>query len=185
MSKRKIKKDMTNTEATVTFKSFFGDDVTYNIVLLKRKKAAMVFHNSVQALLGSFGNIDKMEGASFMKAVDGLDFEKCWSLGGTLLDQCMVNGEEIDFEDYFGERPVELYQAMGHALLLNYPDVFTRARAVMTKMKERFKKFVASYRPGEKSVEAIVDALDKAKEAFSTDSTTEPATAEGDTQETA
>lgn len=182
MSQRKIKpkKDMTNTEAEVTFKSFFGEEVTYNIVLLKRKKAAMTFHTSVQALLGSFGNIDKMEGASFLKAVEGLDFEKVWSLGETLLDQCLVNGEEIDFEDYFGERPVELYQAIAQALLLNYPDVFTRARSVLAAMKERFKKFIASYRPGKESVDAVQAVAEAMAEAAGP---TEPA-AEGDTPET-
>jgi hypothetical protein len=186
MSRRKIKKDMTNTEANFKFKAFPGDEVEYNIVLLRRKKAAKTQVTALRTVLAPLGKIDSVEGTTFLRAVEGFDdkwFDAFWGLGETLLDQCLVNGEEIDFEDYFGRRLPELCQAIAHALLLNYPDVFTQARLALGKIVVRAKEFVATYQPGgEKSAKKLLDTLDKwmPEEA----KPTEPA-AEGDTQETA
>lgn len=185
MSRRKIKRDMTNTEEKFRFNSFFGYEVEYNIVLLQRKKAAKTQITALRTVLAPLGKIDSVDGATFLKAVEGFDddwFEAFWSLGETLLDQALVDGEEIDFEDYFGRKLPELCQAIAYALLLNYPDVFTRARLVLEKIVAKVKEFVATYQPGgEKSAKKLMDALEKW--APGEEATTEPA--EGDTQETA
>ncbi|MEJ2568671.1 MAG: hypothetical protein P8Z50_07365 [candidate division WOR-3 bacterium] len=165
MSRRKIKKDITNTEAEFEFTSFFGNKVKYNIVLLQRKKAAMTQITALRTVLAPLGKIDNIEGATFLKMVEGFDeawSEAFWKLGETLLDQCLINDEEIDYEDYFGRKLPELCQAIAYALLLNYPDVFTQARLVLKRIVTKIKEFVVTYQPGgEKSTKKIIEILEK------------------------
>lgn len=107
-----------------------------------------VFHNTIVSIIGAIGevegDIDKNP-TSVFKAIRAVDFDTTWKLAEKLLNQCIVDGNEItdiNKTDYFTDHPDEFYLAVGHALMLNYPDVFQRARKVI---KTAIQAFVAKH----------------------------------------
>jgi hypothetical protein len=112
---------------------------TYTFQLLKRKKAARVFHESLQQIIKLIaGAVDKNAGtAGLIQAVESLDFNTFWGLAQTLLRGGNVRPDpenaghvvpfgNLDETDYFEDCREELYLAVYHALKVNYPKSFSR-----------------------------------------------------------
>jgi len=135
MTKNEAKQALKNLEKTVTIKTLDGEK-EYSFVLLKRKDAARIFHNTLLAIAGAFSELvksgDAPESSDLLKALQTLDFSTVWDLGETLLANVIIDKEEIDFEEYFGENPSELYIAIWNAIQINYPKVFTILREKLT-----------------------------------------------------
>jgi hypothetical protein len=112
----------------------------YSFVALRRKEAARVFHGVLEVVIVAVANIAEANSqderaAAIMRAVKTLDFETFWGLARTLLRFVIVDGKEIqDIEetDYFEDRPEELYIATVHAILENWPKLFSRVRESLT-----------------------------------------------------
>lgn len=101
----------------------------YSIYTLIRKDAMRVFHSTVQPILMGITKVAKggkdVDPAEAVGTIlEQVDFETVYEMGSILLDQVMVDGVEIEFEDYYGTNIVELYPAIFQALKANYPDVF-------------------------------------------------------------
>lgn len=131
MTKNEAKQALKNLDQTATIKTLDGEK-EYNFVLLKRKDAARIFHNTLLVIAGAFAELvkaeEKPDTKDILKALQTVDFDTVWDLGETLLNGVMINKHEIDFEDYFGENPSELYIAIWNAIQINYPKVFTMLR---------------------------------------------------------
>lgn len=126
-------------EIVVDIKSFItGETKVYKFVPLKRKEAAEVFHNTLLAILSVVGNSTTEKESSglqsIMAALKGIDFETFWSLAEKLLAFVIIDNEEIkdiNETDYFNENPEELYLAVFHAILSNYPSVFGKLQGIL------------------------------------------------------
>lgn len=126
-------------EIVVEIKSIItGKTKVYKFVPLKRKEAAEVFHNTLLAILSVIGSTSQETGSSslqtIMQALKGIDFVTFWSLAEKLLRFVIIDNEEIvdiNETDYFRDNPEELYQAVFHAVLKNYPGVFGKIQGVI------------------------------------------------------
>jgi hypothetical protein len=97
-----------------------------------------VFHNTLTTLVSAVADVAVNKGESqtdaVFKAVQTLDFDTVWDLAEVLLRFAILDGEEIqdlNETDYFTDRPEELYLAVFHAVMLNYPKVFLKLREVV------------------------------------------------------
>lgn len=120
---------------------------------LVRRDAMMVMHTTIRPVLqvvlemASKQTSNSMKGepetndmiTGFKNLVDSTDFDTIESIARPLLDQATVDGEEIDFEDYFGDHPMELYPVLYYALSLNYPDVFLILQPYIGRASEALK----------------------------------------------
>jgi hypothetical protein len=135
MTKSEAKQALNSFEHTAKVKTLDGEK-EYNFVLLKRKDAARVFHNTLLAIAGAFSELIKSgedtKPEDMLKAIKTLEFDTVWDLGETLLAGVVIDRQEIDLEDYYGENPSELYLAIWYAIQANYPKVFTKLRERLT-----------------------------------------------------
>jgi len=119
----------------VTIKTLDGEK-NYNFIALKRKDAAEVFHSTLITIVSAIAEISKAKNdsdrtAAIFRAVKLLDFDTFWSLAEKLLKFVVIDDVEIkdiNETDYFEENPEELYLAVFHAILENYPKVFIKLR---------------------------------------------------------
>jgi hypothetical protein len=126
-------------EVTVDIKSFIsGKTKKYKFVPLKRKEAAEVFHTvllSVISIIGSSASKDGKDSVqTVMVALRGIDFVTFWLLAEKLLKFVIIDNEEIadiNETDYFTDNPEELYLAVFHAVLINYPKVFGKLQGII------------------------------------------------------
>lgn len=125
----------------------------YNFLLLKRKKAAKVFHESLSVIVRAVSELamanKKFDVSKIGQAISALDFETLWGLGEDLLAFVIIDGEEIEDinkTDYFTDRPEELYVAIYNAIAVNYPKVFLKLKGAASafglqdKLKEALKE---------------------------------------------
>ena len=120
-------------EIVVDIKSFItGETRVYKFVPLKRKQAAKVFHNTLFAILSTLSGVSSNKD-SLSSALNNLDFDTFWSLAEDLLQFVIIDNEEIDINDtdYFEDKPEELYLAVYHAVIKNWPGVFGKIQEVM------------------------------------------------------
>jgi hypothetical protein len=111
----------------------------YSFQLLTRKEAVKVFHQSLQAVLTTIAGVSMDEltkGKSLAvddiaRALAQLDFDLVWDLGESLLKFVQIDLQEIDFEDYYGEHPTELYIAIVQGIRVNWPEVFSKVRGLL------------------------------------------------------
>ena len=133
MSKEEAKAQLQRHQRTIKVKTLEGEK-EYNFVLLKRKEAAEVFHNTLLVVAGAFSELvkaDKSKPEDLLIAMKTFDFDTLWSLAEKLLRGVMIDGSEIgDLEEtsYFEEQPEELYIAVWHGIQVNYPKVFSKIR---------------------------------------------------------
>lgn len=120
-----------------TVKTFEGEK-EYIFCALVRKDAARVFHNTLTTLISAVADVAVSKGESqtdaVFKAIKTLDFDTVWDLAEVLLRFAILDGEEIqdlNETDYFTDRPEELYLAVFHAVMLNYPKVFLKLGEVV------------------------------------------------------
>ncbi|NIV93793.1 hypothetical protein GWN42_13590 [candidate division KSB1 bacterium] len=136
-------KDPHNIKFVLT--NLSGEKVEYDLQPLKRKDAAYVAHTFLQTILKALSGAIAGSGDSNEKAkavVDSLskiDFETIWSMASILLKYARIKTEngiveinDLDECDYFAENPDELYLAVYHGILENYPKVFSRVRDLMS-----------------------------------------------------
>lgn len=120
-------------ELKATFKTLDDREVTYQFTALKRKEAALVFHNTLRTLLSGLAGAGREDGGvDFVEALKGFEFELFWSLAKKLLKFCIVTSDkgvveikDLDATDYFEDRWDELYYAVFHAVKENYPKFFS------------------------------------------------------------
>lgn len=128
---------------------------------LVRREAMFVMHTTIRPVLqaviemasktdmssmkGNFNPKDMILG--FKDLVDSADFETVESIAKPLFDQAAVDNAEIDFEEYFGQNPMELYPALYQALKLNYPDVFRVLQPVIDNASKMLKDQVNGKQP--------------------------------------
>jgi len=133
MTKEEAKEQLKRHQSTVKVKTLDGEK-EYNFVLLKRREAAEVFHNTLLVLAGALSEVVKSgDNTDFDlgKALQALDFSVLWDLATKLLSGAMVDGNELgelEESSYFEEQPEELYIAVWHAIQANYPRVFSKIR---------------------------------------------------------
>jgi hypothetical protein len=111
----------------------------YVFCALVRKDAARVFHNTLSAVVSAVAGIsassDEDKADAVFKAINTLDFDTLWGLAEVLLKFAILDGESIEDlndTDYFNERPEELYLAVFHAVLLNWPSVLLKVREALS-----------------------------------------------------
>lgn len=135
ISKAEARAKLKSLERTVTVKTLDGDKV-YNFVLLKRKAAARVFHNTLLVLASAFAELAKsgakIKPEDILKALNTIDFDTVWGLAEILLADVIIDNDEIDLEEYYGDNPSEIYIAIWHGIQVNYPKVFTMIREKIT-----------------------------------------------------
>ena len=137
----------------------FGEDKEYQIYTLVRKDAMRVMHTTLSPVMMAIASIAKnKESMDFGGIIKSLDFDVVYDIGEKLLSGAMVNKEEIDFEDYYGEHPTELYIAIYKCLQANYPDVFTKLQkaidTVTSRLGSMMKDQVTEKEPSKKSSES-------------------------------
>ena len=124
------------TDLKAVIKNLAGEEVEYNFVALRRKEAMRVFHNSLTSILGAIGEVSDLTDTSIFRALKSIEFDVVWDLAESLLNQVIIDGTEItdiNETDYFNDKQDEFYLAIGYALKLNYPDIFTKAQAAIKK----------------------------------------------------
>jgi hypothetical protein len=111
----------------------------YVFLALVRKDAAEVFHGVLTALISAVAGISVSDEENkidaVFKALNTLDFDTVWSLGEKLLRFAILDGVEIkdlNDTDYFDDHPEELYLAIFHAVMLNYPKVLLKVREALS-----------------------------------------------------
>jgi len=118
----------------IKFKTLDDREVEYQLTPLKRKEAALVFHNTLVVVLKAMGEVsaDEDKQGALLKALDVLDFETVWGLASKLLrnsiiksDKGFVEVKNLDECDYFTDRPDEMYLAIFHAVKANFPKFFS------------------------------------------------------------
>lgn len=123
------------SELNIEFTTLDGREVKYQLTALKRKEAALVFHNTLRTLLSSFleaGEDGSNTQAAFVGALRNFEFDLFWDLASRLLKNCMVFADDkiveiksIDLTDYFDDRQDEMYWAVFHAVKANFPKFFS------------------------------------------------------------
>jgi len=133
-------------DLAVKVKTFEGEK-DYLFVGLKRIEAMRVFHNVLLTVLEGIAQVgnaktDEAKGLAMLSAIRVLDFDTFfYKLAVPLLNNVIIDDEEIgDLEstEYFETRPEELYLAVYHAILLNYPDFFGKVREALGKALKGF-----------------------------------------------
>jgi hypothetical protein len=112
----------------------------YRFVPLKRKDAACVFHNTLLTLVSALADVSGQVSAedrtaAFLRALKTLDFDTLWALAEKLLRFSILDNEEIkdiNETEYFDEKPEELYLAVFHAIVENYPGFFGKIRQALS-----------------------------------------------------
>jgi hypothetical protein len=131
-----MKRDQHNLKFTLT--NFEGEEVTYNLLPLKRKNAAYVSHRFLQTLLKGFAKAAKGGQEALLEALSAIEFDVLWDLASILLKGAEIHGaggiariDNLDESEYFEDRPEELYLAVFNGVKENYPGVFSRVRGLL------------------------------------------------------
>jgi hypothetical protein len=121
-------------QLNIEFTTLGGREVKYQLTALKRKEAALVFHNTLRTLLSAMISDDEevSSTAVFVRALQNFDFELFWELASRLLRNATVFSEDkiieiksLDNTEYFDDRQDEMYWAVYHAVQANYPKFFS------------------------------------------------------------
>lgn len=130
------KRDQHNLKFKI--KNLSGEQVTYNLLPLKRKEAAYVSHTFLQTLLRGFAKASQGGQEALLDALSMVEFDTLWDLASILLRDAEIhtpNGIEridnLDRTEYFEDRPEELYMAVAYGIKENYPGVFSRVRGLL------------------------------------------------------
>lgn len=117
------------------YKTLDGKTRKVDLIPLRRKEAARVFHETLVVILhGISGATKENPGRILTEAINALSFDKLYELGNTLLKDAIIDGEEIrnlDDTEIFEENPEELYIVLFHAIKENYPNFFTRVASMV------------------------------------------------------
>ncbi len=125
--------DKSNHQLEFEIKTILGETKKYSIVPLKQKEAARIFHQVLSQVVSAFAEIGGMDSenkiAAIGKAIKGFDFDTYWGLIESMFSFAMVDDKEIkNLGEYFAVDPTEGYLALFHAILANYPAVFSGLR---------------------------------------------------------
>lgn len=146
-----------------------GKKKEFCIRTLVRRDAMFVMHTTIRPVLQTIVELiaDKTSSGSmkgdvnpaemivgFKNLIDAADFDTIDSIARPLFDQAMVNGDDIDYEDYFGENTIELYPALYKALSANYPDVFQILQPIIARASATLKDLTSESKPPEPPSEA-------------------------------
>jgi len=115
------------------FRNLKGEVKKVDLVPLKRKEAAEIFHNTLAAILVSISSDSKNPLPDILKT---LDFNKLWDMGTKILRFAFINNEEIkslDETDYFERNPEEFYIILFHGIKANFPDFFSNMTDLLKK----------------------------------------------------
>jgi hypothetical protein len=152
------------------FKNLAGEEVSVTYRPLIRQQAMEVEYTSLQAVITALGGaadigallfaetggIGASEAVAFAKSgkviFDALPFPTLWHLGETVLEGAIVQSpgglEKIDKlpdSDYFTDRIDEFVLAIFWGLTVSFPNLFSRARALLDRARS------AAKRPGKTS----------------------------------
>jgi hypothetical protein len=137
-----MKRDQHNLKFQI--KNLSGEQVTYNLLPLKRKTAAYVSHRFLQTLLRGFAKAAQGGQEALLEALSDIDFDTLWDLASTILKDAEIhhmNGVEkisdLDESEYFEENPEELYLAVAHGVRENYPKFFSRIKGLLGDLVRR------------------------------------------------
>jgi hypothetical protein len=120
------------------------DRKQYDLVPLTRKDAAYVMHSSLRTVLKGLAEASGKSTSGFdtsalLKALSEIEFETLWSIARVILRGAQIKNvvkgqgeitliDDLDDTDYFTENPDELYLAVYHGVIENYPKVFSKVR---------------------------------------------------------
>jgi hypothetical protein len=131
----KLDRALRDKVIVVKMKTLTGEK-DLQLVPLKRKDAAEVFHTTLITLVSTVAEISKTRSDddrtfALFKAVEQVEFSKIWGLADKLLANAIIDGVEIksmDETDYFEQNPLDLYVAVTYAIIENWPDFFGKLR---------------------------------------------------------
>ena len=129
-------RDQHNLKFKIT--NLSGEQITYNLLPLKRKQAAYVAHTFLQTLLKSLGTAASGGTEALLEALGNVEFETIWNLASILLRDAEIHHEngierigDLEQTDYFSENPEELYLAVFSGIKENYPKFFLKVRGLL------------------------------------------------------
>lgn len=114
-------------------KTLSGETKKYEFVALEHMEAMEIFHSTIKSIaeaICSVGSIDmgNLAPEHFVGVVKSLEFAKLRYLADHLLRDAVLDGEQLGKDvgktNYFRGKELEFYLAIGHAIRLNYPEVF-------------------------------------------------------------
>ena len=120
-----------------------GTKKNYNMMPLKRKEAVQVFHRVLQNVLGVLAQAGQSDGATMtdlFSALKTIEFEDFWWMAEKILKFVVVDNQEIrdiNDTDYFVDNIDELYLAVFHGILENYPKVFFQFKGLLNGLQLR------------------------------------------------
>lgn len=131
--------------------SIEGNEIEFDLIPLKQKKAAHVFHTVLQKVVASVsaGIPEKGEklsmGAILKSMSENVEFDDIWFLLEQMLENAIVDDNEVgdlNTSDIFEDNPQWPYLVCYHGIKGNWPKVFSKLGAKMTGFASRIGKVV-------------------------------------------